>query len=218
MINKLKSQLDEHKLSVNANNEVCKENGDVLKITDSMTDDEKLEAAEMINIGKQIALYEKLNENQMKSAFASNQMEMNEENFSRQGRPEGMKEMYEQMKNSLYSQVYECSQQEAVLKSQINKLQNERLQYSSVKIVNLVQDDTIEHEDTLHIQNRQHESNDMTFQQTMEYEKMDKFTHGEEKVQSKEDYEKQIDRRQNTQSGKEMGKKLEVSTEIEERS
>ncbi len=219
VVNKLKSQLNEHKLSVNASNEVCKENGDVLKVTAYMTDDEKLEAAEMINIGKQVSLYEKLNDNQMKSAFASNQMEMNEENFTRQGRPEEMRGMYEQMRDNLHSQIYQCSQQEAVLKSQINQLQNERLQLSSVKIVDLVQDDSIEHEDTLQSQNRQHDSHDINFQQEMENEKEDEFTHGEEKGQSKAEYERQIDRNQDIQSSRGMNREMEVSTEItEERS
>lgn len=210
IINRLKGQLSEHNLSLNANNEVCREDGGVLKVNASMTDDEKLHTAEMINVAKQISLYEKLKSNQVASAFATNQMEVNKENYENAGKPEEMKAMYEDMRDKLHSQVFEFSQQEAVLKSQINRLQDERLQINSVKIVETVQDDTILHEDTKHLQNSRSVVDEIKVDK-------DEFTHGEEKGQSKADYEKQIDRGQNVRSSNSMSQEKEMAPALSER-
>ena len=210
IINRLKGQLSEHNLSLNANNEVCREDGEVLKVSASMTDDEKLHTAEMINVAKQISLYEKLKSNQVASAFATNQMEVNKENYENAGKPEEMKAMYEDMRDKLHSQVFEFSQQEAVLKSQINRLQDERLQINSVKIIETVQDDTILHEDTKHLQNSRSVVDEIKVDK-------DEFTHREEKGQRKADYEKQIDRGQNVRSSNSMSQEKEMAPALNER-
>jgi len=210
IINRLKGQLSEHNLSLNANKEVCRENGEVLKISASMSDDEKLHTAEMINVAKQISLYEQLNSNQVASAFASNQMEVNRENYENAGKPEEMKAMYEEMRDKLHSQIFQCSQKEAVLKSQINRLQDERLQINSVKIVEKVQDDTIVHEDTKHLQNSRSAENEVSVER-------DEVPHREEKGQRKADYEKQIDRGQNMKSAQSFNQEKEMAPALNER-
>jgi len=210
IINRLKGQLSEHNLSLNANKEVCRENGEVLKISASMSDDEKLHTAEMINVAKQISLYEQLNSNQVASAFASNQMEVNRENYENAGKPEEMKAMYEEMRDKLHSQIFQCSQKEAVLKSQINRLQDERLQINSVKIVEKVQDDTIVHEDTKHLQNSRSAENEVSVER-------DEVPHREEKGQRKADYEKQIDRGQNMKAAQSFNQEKEMAPALNER-
>lgn len=202
VVNKLKSQLEDHKLAM-SDNAVVRDNGETLKVNPEMTDDEKLETAEMINVGQQIVLYDQLNKNQMTAAFARNQMEMNEENFKRQGSPAAMREMYEQMKVSLEKQLDDCSRQEADLKSKVDMLQKERIQLRSVEVVEKVQDDTVEHADTKRIPDERQDNKE--------------FTHREEitteKTQTKAAYEKQISRSQNNVSniGQEASKVMETN-------
>lgn len=184
IINRLKGQLSEHNLALNEQREVCKaDTKEVIHLDKNMVDDEKMTYAEAINIGKQIDTYQKLNDCQNQIAFIRQQQELNEENFKNQGEPSNLKEMYEQMRESLHKQVYKLNMTQASLRGKINKLQNEREQLSSIKIVDMVQSRRNEDE-LISVQNRQHESSDKDFQNEMENVKStlreDKHTQGKE--------------------------------------
>lgn len=140
MINKLKGQLDEHNLSVNAQKEVCKaDSGEVIHLDKNMSDDERIEYADACNVAKQIDVYEKLNENQTQIAFIRQQEDMNDDNFEKQGKPDNLKEMYEKMRENLHKQVVDKENTNAVLKSKLSNLQTEREQLASIPIVNEIQ-------------------------------------------------------------------------------
>lgn len=201
IINKLKSQLSNHNMVVNDQGTLMREDGAEVKITSNAPGKETLETAEMINVAKQLMLYEKLNENQTRKAFAKNQIEVNEEIYKTQGNPENMKEFFEKKNKEFSDQIKECEKENKDLKEQIDKLQNERLQLRSVGVVEKVQDDTIKHEDTEHYET---------------VNEREEFTHGEEKGskrgQTKADYEKSISRSENRNisTEKEIGQSKET--------
>lgn len=148
VIDDLKSQLKEKGYSFNENKEVVSDKGEVLSVKSNMTKEQKLEVAEMINIGKQIENYEMLNNSQTKMAMALQQMEKNEKDLNSKGVTEEKKAMFEEMKVNLENEIASYKEQTSSYKEEIAQLQEERLKYQSVEIVERVQDDSIPHEDT----------------------------------------------------------------------
>ena len=198
VINQLKGQLAEHNLAVNEQREVYKaDTKEVVHLDKNMSDDEKISYAEAINISKQIDTYRQLNECQTQLAFIRQQQEVNEESFEKQGKPESLKEMHDKMRENLHKQAYDTNMTLASLEVKANKLQMEREQLLSIKIVDMVQEQHNE-EELLNNANRQHDSNDMDFQNEMNNEKS---THREEMhTQSKERWSKEVQKQGNTRT------------------
>lgn len=197
IINNLKEQLSEHNLELNEQGEICNsDTKEVMHLDKGMTDDEKISYAQAVNIGKQIDTYQKLNDCQTQLAFIRQQQEMNEESFEKQGKPDGLKDMYEQMRKNLHKQAYDANMTYAALESKANNLTLERKQLASIKIVDMVQESHNE-EELLSNQNRQHDSNDIEFQSEME----ENNSHREEMhTQSKEQWSKDVQQNNNVQS------------------
>lgn len=197
IINNLKGQLSDRNLELNEQGEICKsDTKEVVHLDKNMTNDEKMSYAEAVNIGKQIDTYKKLNDCQTQIAFIRQQQEMNEDSFKNNGQQDGIKEMYEKMRENLHKQIYDANMTFASLESKANNLEFERKQLTSIKIVDMVQEAHNEDE-LLSIQDRQHDSNDKGFQNEMETEKNEISSHREDHTQSKEQWNNDIQKQNN---------------------
>lgn len=141
IINRLKAQLADHKMALNEQGAVC--HSDTMKeinITDLNDDDEKAQCAEAINIGKQIGVLKQLNDAQTQLAFISNQQQLNEDSYNQSDKSEGMKTLYENMRDNLHKQSFDIAKTTAVLGSQYARLEDELNDIRSVKIVENIQE------------------------------------------------------------------------------
>lgn len=141
MINRLKSQLADHKMALNEQGAVC--HSDTMKeidITNLSNDDEKTRCAEAINIGKQIGVLKQLNDAQTQLAFIDNQQQLNYDNYNQSDKSEEMRALYKNMRDSLDKQSLEIAKTTVVLGTQYSKLEDELNDIRSVKIVENIQD------------------------------------------------------------------------------
>ena len=121
IVNTLKSQLADHKMAIANTGALVKTNGEPVRMSAKMPDDEKMEAMEMISIAKQIGLYTKLNANQTKSAMISNEIA----SFTERGNS---------VPKELNTKMAACKEEAASLEFELEKLKKERLKIESIII------------------------------------------------------------------------------------
>lgn len=200
IINQLKEQLAGRNLVMNEQGDLCVvANHEPLQLQAGATEESRIDFAEAQNIGKQIVTYTQLNEIQTQLAFIRQQQEMNEHNFEQQGSPDELRGMYNQMREDLHTKNYNATMQIAALEGKVNRLQMEREQLSSIKIVDIVQAKG-EEEKAPVSQNRQYVSES----EKISDKKSEKVPHGEEKshVQSMEQWEKEVSQKNTTSAHK----------------
>ena len=141
MIGQLKSQLDSYGMTVNEQGVVChSDTMQELDVTGFTDGNEKIRCAEAINIGKQIGVLKKLNDAQTQLAFIDNQQQLNYDRFNQSDQSDGMKALYDNMRDTLHKQSYDIAMTTAVLGSQYARLEDELNDIRSVKIVEGIQE------------------------------------------------------------------------------
>lgn len=137
MINRLNTKLSDMDMTLNEHGAVCHSNTmQEMDVSQIHGGDGRIQAAEAINIGKQIEILKKLNDAQTKSAFILNQQQINDESFEQSDKSEGMREVYEKMRETLHKQDHEIAMQTAVYGSQLCRLEDELNDLQSIKIIN----------------------------------------------------------------------------------